>query len=130
MFGKSLEPIYKCKVDHRRRNTKILRENNVKLHDEVMGVWRKLKEDNVKVIEDLDNKRVKREEDPRLQNRLTKSHIAMRKEVRSLISGSPASQIPQPKFMRDETQLIVGKTRYLIFADISRVEVHGRGSTG
>ena len=95
-----------------------------------MGVWRKLKEDNVKVIEDLDNKRVKREEDPRLQNRLTKSHIAMRKEVQSLISGSPASQIPQPKLMRDETQLLVGKTRYLIFADISRVEVHGRGSTG
>ena len=95
-----------------------------------MGVWRKLKRDNVKVIEDLDNKRVKREEDPCLQYRLAKSHIAARREVRSLISSSPASLIPQPELTRDETQLLIRKTRYPVLTDILRVRVRGQSSTG
>ena len=53
--------------------------------------------DNVKVIKDLDNKRVKREEDSRLQNQLAKSHLAVRREVGSLVSGGPASRVPQPQ---------------------------------
>ena len=105
-------------------------KSNVKHHDEAMGVGRKLKGDNVKVIEDLDNKRVKREEDPCLQNCLTKIHITARREVRSLISDSLASRIPQPKLTRDETQLLIGKTRYPVLVDILRVRVRGQSSTG
>ena len=61
-----------------------------------MRVWRKLKGANVKVIENLDNKRVKREKDPSLQNCLAKSHIAARVEVWYLISDSPATEFPSP----------------------------------
>ena len=57
-------------------------------------MWRKLKRDDVKIVEELDNKKVKQEIDPRLQNRLTKGHIAMRGEVRSLVFSYPASRVP------------------------------------
>ena len=68
-----------------------------------MGVWGNLKGDNVKVIEDLDNKRVKREKDPHLQNHLTKGHIAAMRKVQSLFPKSPTSRIPQPILKRDKT---------------------------
>ena len=74
-----------------------------------MGVWRKLKGDNVKIIEDLDNKGVKRGK-THVFNRLTKSHIAARMEVQYFIFNGPVTRTPQPKLMRDETQLLVGKT--------------------
>ena len=83
--------------------TTILQENDVKHHDKVMGVWGKLKRDNVKVIKDMDNERMKREEDPCLQNRLAKGHIATRRKVLSLVSGSPTRRIPQPILTRDNT---------------------------
>ena len=95
----------------------------------MMGIWRKLKKDNVKVIEDLGNKRVKWEEDLRLQNRLTKSHIAARGEVRSLIFDSSASRVPQPKLARYEAQLLVRKTKCLVLTDMSRVGAYWWGST-
>ena len=95
-----------------------------------MGIWRKLKGDNVRVIEDLDNKKVKREEDPCLQDRLAEGHIVEKGEVRSLIFGSPASRVPQPKLARNETQLLVRKTRDPVLADMSQVRVRGRHSTG
>ena len=51
------------------------------------------------------------------------------KEMWSLNSGSPVGRVPQPKLVRDETQLLVTKTKYPVLIDISRVGVHGRGST-
>ena len=119
MFGKALKPVYERKMNHWRCNTAILWENDVKCHDKAMGVWGKLKEDHVKVIKDLDNKRMKRKEDP-IQNRISKCHIATRRKVRSLIPSSPVSQMPQPILTRDETQLLVGKTRSLVLIVISK----------
>ena len=68
-----------------------------------MGVWGELKGDYVKIIEDLDNKRVKREEEPCLQNCLAKSHVATKRNMWSLIPNSLASRMPQPVLMRDES---------------------------
>ena len=68
-----------------------------------MGVWGELKGDYVKVIEDLDNEKVKGEEDPRLQNCLAKGHVTARRKVCSLIPSGPAGQIPQPIFIRDKS---------------------------
>ena len=65
-----------------------------------MGIRRKLKGDDVKVIKDLDNKKVKREIDPYLQNRLAECHVTIKGEVRSLIFDSPVSRVPQPKLAR------------------------------
>ena len=90
-----------------------------------MRIWRKLKGDNIKVIKDLDNKRVKREKDPRLQDRLAKGHIVARGEVQSLISGSPTSRVPQPKLTRNETQFLVRKIRDPVLTDISQIGARG-----
>ena len=95
-----------------------------------MGIWRKLKGDNVKIIEDLDNKEVNRQEDPDLQNRLSKSHIASGREERSLILDNPVRKVPQPELTRDEAQLLVRKVRHPVLVDISRVGACGRGFTG
>ena len=94
MFGEGLEPVYECKMNNWRHNTAILWENDVKCHNEGMGVWGELKGDYVKVIEDQDNKRVKRKEDPRLQNCLAKGHIVTKRKMWSLIPNSPASLAP------------------------------------
>ena len=72
-----------------------------------MGIQRKQKGNNVKVIKDLDNKRVKKEIDPPLHNRLIEGHVATTGEVRPLISSSPASRVPQPKLGRNKTQLFI-----------------------
>ena len=113
-----------------RLNTATLWENDVNRHNKAMGVWGELKRDYVKIIEDLDNKRVKREEDPHLQNCLTKGHVAARRKVRSLIPSSPESWMPQPILTRDESQFLIEKLRYLVLTDISGVGVYRRGSTG
>ena len=95
-----------------------------------MGVWEELKGDYVKIIEDLDNERVKREENPCLQNCLSKGHIATRRKVRSLIPSSLASRIPQSILTRDESQFLGAKPRYPILTYESGVRVYGQGSTG
>ena len=94
MFGKGLEPVYKHEVNNWRHNTVKLWESDVKHHNKVMGVWGELKGDYVEVIEDLDNEKVKGEEDPRLQNCLFKGHVATMRKVRSFIPNGPAGQIP------------------------------------
>ena len=93
-----------------------------------MGIRRKLEGDDIEVIKDLGNKRMQQEVNPRLQNRLAKGHIAAREKVRSLIPGSPASRVPQPKLVRNKTQLLIRKFRGPVLADILRVRVYSQGS--
>ena len=77
-----------------------------------MGVWGELKEDYVKVIEELGNERMKGKEDTCLQNYLVEGHVTVRRKMRSLIPSGPASQMPQPIFRRDESQFLGGKPTY------------------
>ena len=77
-----------------------------------MEVWGELKGDYVEIVKDLGNERIKGEEDPRLQNYLTKGHVAARRKVHSLIPSSPMSQMRQPIVTRDEPQFLGGKPRY------------------
>ena len=83
-----------------------------------MGIRRKLEGDDMKVINDLGDERVKREIDPRLQNCLAKSHEAVKEEVRPLIPGSPASRVPQLELARNETQFLLRKFEDPVLADI------------
>ena len=69
----------------------VLQEKNVKCHDETVRIRRKLERDDIEVIKDLGDERVKQEIDPHLQNHLAKGHVAARGMVRSLIPSSPAS---------------------------------------
>ena len=59
-----------------------------------MEIRRKLKGDDIEVVKNLGNKRLKREIDPCLQNRLAEGHMATRGEVQSLIPGRLASRVP------------------------------------
>ena len=90
----------------------------------------KLKADYVRVIQDLDNKRVNRKEDHRLQNHLAKRRITAMRKVQSLIPGSLMSQMPQPILTRDESQFLVRDTKYPVLTDILRVRICGQGSIG
>ena len=94
-----------------------------------MEVQRKLERDDIEVVNNLGNKRVKREIDLCLQNHLTKGHVATRGEVRSLSPNSSVSQVPQPKLARNKIQLPVGETRDPALVDILLVRVRRQGST-
>ena len=83
-----------------------------------MGIRRKLEGDEIEIVKNLDNKRVKQEIDPRLQNHLAEGHVAARGEVQSLIPDSPTNRVPQLKLARNETQLLVRETRDLFLTDI------------
>ena len=74
--------------------------------------------DDIKVIKDSDNKRVKREIDSRLQNLLLEGHMATRKEAQYLIFSSPANRVPRPKLTRNEIPLLIRETGDSILADI------------
>ena len=106
MFGEGLEPVYECEMNNWRHNTAILQENDVKCPNKAIGVQGELKGDYLKVIKDLDNKKVMRKENHRLQNRLAKDHIATRRKLQALIPGSPASWMAQPILKRNESQFL------------------------
>ena len=59
MLGKGLKLEYVCKVDHWRRYTTVLQKNNVKCNDEMMGIRKKLEGDDIEVVKNLSNKRMK-----------------------------------------------------------------------